>query len=211
MRRIEEEKLSTKKELLQSIGRSIMAGLTALTIPYNKPALRIGVHILIIDMKKKPRPIGSRAAFARSEELRALCRVLRACIRGDRDVPWFKDELRILEAGANQKVSLASEAFSKSGPYFIRIGGSEVRSIVHNISRYTRILASDKRLAPYGPIGVCANCASLFLKTKRSQKYCTTKCRVANWGAEKGKEHFAKKQRERRARKKSKTQNDRKD
>ena len=196
---VENEKLSTKRETLNSLGKSIMAGLSSLIASHSKPERQLIEYFSVVKTGRS-RVIGKSEDLARSEEFRALCRILRACIRGDRDAPWFKNELQILETGANQKVSLKSEAFSKSGPYFIRIGGSIVRKIVNEISQYTQILASDKRLVPHGPIGVCNSCELLFLKTKRNQKFCTTKCRVANWSDEKGKEYFAARQRQRRAR-----------
>ncbi|HYK89794.1 MAG TPA: hypothetical protein VE398_13535 [Acidobacteriota bacterium] len=163
-----------------------------------------GASIIRMDeilRKQKGGHLRARGRLAQHEEIRILYRVLRACILGDRDVPWFKDELRILEKAVNQPATLRSEACSESGPYFVAILNPLLRSAVQTMTRYTKLLASNPELIPCAPIGVCPLCDALYLRSKSDQEYCSPKCRVSRWANEKGKAYFARKQREHRARK----------
>jgi hypothetical protein len=46
---------------------------------------------------------------------------------------------------------------------------------------------------------VCALCGKKFIAHREDQKYCSESCRCYSWNKKMGKEYFAKKQREHRA------------
>jgi hypothetical protein len=183
-----------QKRELDSTGGFLLKYLSVLEYS-DDSAAQIGEYSRISE-GGKPRPVHGRG---RTRELLALVRVLRACVQGERNAPWFQDELLILENAVNENVVLKSEAFSEEGSYFVRLGGSTIRAAVQEMAHYTKLLASNPRLADTAPIAVCKNCCAIYGRGKVGQNYCSDKCRVARWSTAKGIAYFADAQRRRRA------------
>jgi hypothetical protein len=107
----------------------------------------------------------------------------------------FNDLTRLL----NEPVFLAHAVRDNPGEgWYILTGASPLRNIASALIDYLWYFGTPGMLE-HDPIALCPRCDSLFLKAKSTQEFCSTRCRVAQWGRQKGKEYFRKKQEEFRA------------
>lgn len=99
----------------------------------------------------------------------------------------------------NEPVFLVNAIRDNPGEgWYIFTGASPLRNIADALIDYLGHFGTPGMLE-HDPIALCARCDALFLKTKSTQEFCSTKCRVAQWGKEKGKDYFRDKQAEYRA------------
>jgi hypothetical protein len=73
------------------------------------------------------------------------------------------------------------------------------RFAAEKLIRYLGYFSADSRLLKHMPIGLCPNCAALFLKRRSNQACCSPKCRFESWRTEVGSDYW--KAEKRRARK----------
>jgi hypothetical protein len=107
----------------------------------------------------------------------------------------FEDLMRFL----NEPVFLVNAVRDNPGEgWYILTGASPLRNIANALIDYLEYFKTPGMLE-HDPIALCPRCDSLFLKAKSTQEFCSTRCRVAQWGKQKGKDYFREKQAEFRA------------
>ena len=107
----------------------------------------------------------------------------------------FEELMRFL----NEPVFFANAIRDNPGEgWYILIGASPFRNIANALIDYLEYFKTPGMLE-HDPIAHCPRCDVLFLKAKSTREFCSTKCRVAQWGKKKGKEYFREKQAEFRA------------
>jgi hypothetical protein len=125
--------------------------------------------------------------------LRAALNVLRSCLHR-RNITAA--DLDILTKALNEPARLQVTRARPTKEQYLKVTEPQLREIVHSLSAYTHILTTNERLSGIAPIGECVGCGAIYLKAKRTQTFCSAKCRYEDWRKQKlaaEKDYYAKK------------------
>jgi hypothetical protein len=150
-----------------------------------RPTYDLGSYLKLTDemapgytaMIKRFKPAAlSEKNFEHLRDSTALISMLRCHCKG---VPFQESDLihcgKMLSARAN-RVRVRQDEI-----YYITYKTRPGRIVAEDLIRYLSELVKEPNLLKYDPIGCCAKCDNIFLKTKITQLCCSNKCYQTYW------------------------------